>query len=98
MRKVIKLKSIHINNIRQQLNNIHLIDIREKLEFHALPKLPQAKHIPMGDLVRHPDQYLSKDECYYLVCRSGMRTEQVTQYLTSLGYDVVNVEGGMLAY
>lgn len=98
MRKVIKLKSIHINDIRQQLNNIHLIDIREKLEFHALPKLSQAKHIPMGDLVKHPEQYLSKDECYYLICRSGVRTEQVTQYLTALGYDVVNVEGGMLAY
>lgn len=93
-----KLKTIHINDIREQLNDIHLIDIREKLEFQTLAKLPQAQHVPMGDLVKSPEQYLLKNQCYYLICRSGARTEQVTQYLTALGYDVINVEGGMLAY
>lgn len=95
---MIILKHIHINELRQILNQINLIDIREELEFHSLPKLGQAKHIPMGELVKNPEQYLSKDECYYLICRSGYRTEQVAQYLLSLGYDVINVQGGMLAY
>lgn len=92
------MKQVHINDLKTKLDDINLIDIRETLEFHSLPKLAQAKHIPMQDLVSQADQYLSKDECYYLICRSGARTEQVTAYLSSLGYDVVNVLGGMLEY
>lgn len=95
---MIILNHIHINELRQIVNQINLIDIREELEFHSLPKLGQAKHIPMGQLVSNPEQYLLKDESYYLICRSGYRTEQVAQYLLSLGYDVINVQGGMLAY
>lgn len=92
------MKQIHIKDLKPQLNEVNIIDIREALEFKSLPKLKQAKHIPMQALVRHPDDYLSKTECYYLICRSGARTEQVTAYLSSLGYDVVNVLGGMLEY
>ena len=52
----------------------------------------------MGTLVQNPEMFLEKEKCYYLICRSGARTLNVTQYLTDLGYDVVNVEGGMLEY
>ena len=92
------MKHIHIKDLKPQLNEINLIDIREALEFKTLPKVAQARHIPMQELVREPHQYLSKTECYYLICRSGARTEQVTAYLNSLGYDVINVLGGMLEY
>ena len=92
------MKEITIDNLKPELDKVNLIDIREALEFKTLPKLPQAKHIPMGELVRNPENYLTKTECYYLICRSGARTEQVTAYLDSLGYDVINVLGGMLAY
>lgn len=92
------MKEITVENLKPQLDKVNLIDIREELEFKDLPKLPQSKHIPMQDLVRNPEKYLEKTECYYLICRSGARTEQVTAYLNSLGYDVVNVLGGMLSY
>lgn len=92
------MKSIHINQIKDQLSNLNLIDIREDIEFLALPKLAEAKHIPMAKLIQSPESFLNQETCYYLICRSGARTEQVTQYLTTLGYDVVNVEGGMLEF
>jgi rhodanese-related sulfurtransferase len=31
----------------------------------------------------------------YVVCRSGMRSAQITAYLLEIGLDAVNVEGGM---
>lgn len=92
------MKSIHIDKIKDNLNSINLIDIRESIEFSSLPKLSTAKHIPMDTLVQNPEMFLEKEKCYYLICRSGARTLNVTQYLSHLGYDVVNVEGGMLAY
>lgn len=93
-----QIKSIHINKIKDQLNSLNLIDIREDIEFLALPKLAEAKHIPMTKLIQSPESYLNKETCYYLVCRSGARTAQITEYLTTLGYDVINVEGGMLEF
>lgn len=92
------MKQIHIDDLKSQINEIHLIDIREALEFKSLPKIPQAQHVPMKQLVLQPEQYLTKTECYYLICRSGARTAQVTEYLDSLGYNVINVLGGMLEY
>lgn len=92
------MKSIHINEIKNQLSELNLIDIREELEFLTLPKLAEAKHIPMVKLIQSPENYLNQETCYYLVCRSGARTAQVTEYLTTLGYDVINVEGGMLEF
>lgn len=92
------MKSVHINEIKSILNSINLIDIRESIEFLSLPKLAQATHIPMTELLRTPEEFLNKETSYYLICRSGARTLQVTQYLEQLGYDVINVEGGMIEY
>ncbi len=92
------MKSVTIQYLKEKLGSIDIIDIREVEEFNALPKLKQAKHIPMNQLIQQPESYLNKQECYYLICRSGARTANVTQYLDSLGYNVINVTGGMLEY
>ena len=92
------MKSISIQSLKEQLDTIHLIDIRETIEFSTLPKLKQAKHIPMNQLIQQPEAYLNKKDSYYLICRSGARTERVTGYLERLGYDVINVVGGMLEF
>lgn len=92
------MKSVHINDIKSNLNSINLIDIRESIELLSLPKLAQATHIPMSELLQAPEDFLNKEISYYLICRSGARTFRVTEYLEHLGYDVINVEGGMLEY
>ena len=92
------MKSVHINDIKSNLNSINLIDIQESIEFLSLPKLAQATHIPMSELLQAPEDFLNKEISYYLICRSGARTFRVTEYLEHLGYDVINVEGGMLEY
>jgi rhodanese-related sulfurtransferase len=41
---------------------------------------------------------LDKSKPYIIVCRSGGRSGQATQYLESQGFDVTNMMGGMLSW
>ncbi|HBF58252.1 MAG TPA: rhodanese, partial [Exiguobacterium sp.] len=35
---------------------------------------------------------------YVMVCRSGARSGRATTYLEGQGYDVTNMDGGMMSY
>ena len=77
-----------------------LLDVRENDEWEA-GHADGALHIPMsefvarfGELAEHaPD-----GGTVNVVCRSGGRSAQVTQYLIQQGVDAVNVDGGMRAW
>lgn len=57
--------------------------------------IPEAKHIPMGEIPESLDQ-LDQNVEYIMICRSGGRSARVCQFLQDNGYKVVNMEGGML--
>ncbi|MFV0525326.1 MAG: rhodanese-like domain-containing protein [Acidimicrobiales bacterium] len=74
-----------------------LIDVRQPDEV-AEGTLPGAVNIPLGEL---PDRVgeLDPGRRVVLLCRSGGRSTQAANFLTAAGFgDVVNLEGGMLAY
>lgn len=76
--------------------DVTLLDIREDDEWSAGHAL-QAVHIPMGQV---PERVAAITTAFpqppvYVVCRSGVRSAQVTAYLLGIGVDAVNVEGGM---
>jgi rhodanese-related sulfurtransferase len=75
---------------------VNIIDVREDFEVEQ-GKIPGAKHIPLGQLPERLDE-LDKKEQYFMVCRSGGRSGSACEYLSSLGYDVTNMVGGMLAW
>ncbi|MFB1050168.1 rhodanese-like domain-containing protein [Paraliobacillus sp. JSM ZJ581] len=80
----------------QQKENVNIIDVREDFEV-AEGKIPEAKHIPLGEIETRVNE-LDKNEHYYLICRSGGRSGNACSFLQSQGYDVTNVTGGMLAW
>jgi rhodanese-related sulfurtransferase len=93
------MKRITAKEVEQKLNNgetLNLIDVREVGEV-ATGKIPSAINIPLG-LVEFKKQDLDKKEKYIIVCRSGGRSAQAVQFLESYGYDVTNMDGGMLAW
>lgn len=90
-------KAIHVNDMDPLIGKVELIDIREPYEYSS-GSLRTAKNIPMGELLDHPEKYLKKEETYYLLCRSGTRSKNTCKVLDKLGYDVVNVSGGMISY
>ncbi|MFV0424986.1 MAG: rhodanese-like domain-containing protein [Bacilli bacterium] len=85
-----------INEIKN-FENINVIDIREKNEYDQM-HIPNTKNIPMMGLIANHTQFLSKNEKYYIMCLSGGRSHQVVAYLKSLGYDVVDLKGGISSY
>lgn len=85
--------------VRQKLESgeeIALIDVRENEEV-AQGMIPEAAHIVMNTIPEHLDR-LDKETNYVIVCRSGVRSENVARYLIQNGYKATNMTGGMLDY
>lgn len=93
------MKEITPSEVEHQLSNgkvLNIIDVRETEEV-AEGKIPGAVNIPLG-LVEYRKQDLDKSKEYIMVCRSGGRSGRATEYLSSQGYNVINMTGGMLAW
>lgn len=88
---------IYANDLDSLIGQANIVDIREPYEC-ARGMLQGAKNIPMNLLMMDPDNYLKKDESYYIICLSGGRSGRVTQLLKQRGFNVVNVIGGMMGY
>ena len=70
-----------------------LLDVRENDEW-AAGHAPDAVHVPMSELAGRlgdvPDA-----APLFVICRSGGRSERVSAFLNSNGWEAVNVAGGM---
>ena len=77
-------------------NEFEVLDVREVSEV-AQGKIPGAIHIPLG-LLEFRMNELDKKKTYVMVCRSGGRSSRATQFLDYHGYNVINMQGGMMAW
>lgn len=96
---MILVKEISAAEVEQRLEKgeqLRLIDVRETSEV-AEGHIPDAINIPLG-LLEFRIHELDKKTPYIIVCRSGGRSGKATEYLTSFGYDAVNMIGGMLEW
>ncbi|MFC3820948.1 rhodanese-like domain-containing protein [Planomonospora venezuelensis] len=73
-----------------------LLDVREDDEWHA-GHAPAAVHIPLGELQTRVEE-IPKDATVYVVCRVGGRSAHAAAWLNHVGYDAVNVGGGMQSW
>lgn len=73
-----------------------VVDVREPAEL-AQASVDGARHIPLGELVERLDD-VPADRTVYVLCHSGGRSAQATQFLEQQGYDVANIEGGITAW
>ena len=89
------MKEISFDEFYQLYPNeqLSLVDVREVEEFEAL-HLEGARNFPLSQLADTYKQ-LDKDQLYYVICKSGMRSARACQFLTEQGYEVINVQGGM---
>ncbi|MGV2938598.1 rhodanese-like domain-containing protein [Mesobacillus sp. LC4] len=77
-------------------NEYEVLDVREVSEV-AQGKIPGSIHIPLG-LLEFRMNELDKNKTYVMVCRSGGRSSRATQFLDYYGYNVINMQGGMMAW
>jgi rhodanese-related sulfurtransferase len=92
-----RVNSVNVNDLRELLGKINLIDIRETYEYKN-GHLPTAKNIPMSKILVEPDKYLNKDKEYYIICQSGGRSSSTCGKLKAKGFNIVNVLGGTSRY
>jgi rhodanese-related sulfurtransferase len=71
-----------------------ILDVRERFEV-AMGTLPDAIHIPLGELPHRRSEL--GDEPVLVICRSGSRSEQAARFLAGCGHRAANLEGGLLA-
>jgi rhodanese-related sulfurtransferase len=72
----------------------HLLDVREPAEWSA-GHAPGAQHLPMYELPARLSE-VPADRDVVVVCRSGVRSAQVVQFLLGNGWtNVRNLQGGM---
>jgi molybdopterin/thiamine biosynthesis adenylyltransferase/rhodanese-related sulfurtransferase len=73
-----------------------LIDIREPSEWET-GRIPEAVHIPMGELAEKIEPY--REHSLVLYCARGNRSLHAAQALSQLGYaEVVSLAGGINAW
>lgn len=82
---------------RLESGEIHLIDVREQMEF-AAGRVAGASSIPLGELEkRHTEVDHAKP--VYVMCRTGRRSAEAQARLRALGFtNVINVGGGIEAW
>jgi rhodanese-related sulfurtransferase len=73
-----------------------LLDVREDDEWEA-GHAAEAVHVAMG-LVSDQVDRIPSDRTVVCVCRVGGRSAAVAGALAGAGYDVRNLDGGMLAW
>jgi rhodanese-related sulfurtransferase len=89
------LPTIDVLTASRDTSSLHL-DCRENDEWSSGHE-PDAVHIPMSDLPARIAEFDSSRRII-VICRSGNRSGKVTAWLTGLGYDAVNMVGGMQAW
>lgn len=91
------MKSMNVQEVQEYIKNnpeASLIDVRETEEV-AAGKIPGAVNIPLG-LLEFRLQDIDKSQEHIMICRSGNRSGQATRFLEDRGYNVINMDGGML--
>ena len=74
--------------------DVDIIDVREGWEVN-IGTLPNAMHIPMDDIPESLDK-VSHDKPVVIMCHTGRRSEEVTYWLETEGYEnVYNLVGGI---
>lgn len=74
----------------------HLIDVREDDEWRA-GHIDGSQHIPLGELGARLSE-LPLGGRIVAVCRSGSRSGAAVRGLQKLGYDALNLDGGVTAW
>lgn len=91
---------ISVEQLKEKLSDSFtgtLIDVREPWE-HEAANISSAMHIPMAEIPNHIAELenMGSNHELLIICKSGVRSGRVTDYLREQGFsNVRNVAGGM---
>ena len=73
--------------------DLHVLDVREEVEWRY-GHIEGATHIPLHQLPERIEEVPAQPTL--VVCKVGGRSARAVAYLSALGRDVMNLDGGML--
>lgn len=85
-------------------SGITIIDIRTAGEWRETGIVHGSKTVTFFDengnynaraFLSEVEKYVTKDEEFAVICRTGNRTRAVSQFLSEQGYKVINLKGGI---
>ncbi len=81
--------------LQKEKDKIVLVDVRNPEEIKTDGKIPGSILIPLGTLAQNIDK-LDKNKKIMVYCHSGMRSVSAARLLSSVGFKVLNIKGGIL--
>jgi len=80
--------------LTKEKDKIILLDVRTNEEVKNDGKIPGSILIPLDQLPNKIDR-LDKSKKIFVYCRSGTRSVSASRLLSSLGFNVYNIKGGI---
>ncbi|HSN43682.1 MAG TPA: rhodanese-like domain-containing protein [Propionibacteriaceae bacterium] len=74
-----------------------LLDVRERVEFIA-GHAPGAINVPMSELQARLVEVPRGEDALLVICRSGVRSQKVAEFLATRDVPAINVLGGTVAW
>ncbi|WP_053218844.1 rhodanese-like domain-containing protein [Virgibacillus senegalensis] len=96
MDSIKEITSAELQEMLDQDKKISLIDVREEEEV-ANGMIEGAQHIPLREIPEAIES-LDKEAEYVLICHSGMRSMNAALFMKEEGFNVLNLEGGMMKW
>jgi rhodanese-related sulfurtransferase len=90
------LTAVELNEKLKSGKPPFVLDVRQPEEFRE-GHISGAKLIPLGELHQHMKE-LPREREVVCVCASGNRSSSATRQLASVGFNVINMKGGMSAW
>ncbi|PAQ14607.1 sulfurtransferase [Bacillaceae bacterium SAOS 7] len=87
---------VEAQKMLQENKQLVVVDVREAGEV-ASGTIPGAINIPLGQVLARIDEFDSNKE-YLMICRSGNRSSLACEWLSSKGFQVTNLLGGMMSW
>lgn len=82
--------------LQKEENSIVLIDVRTPEEVLSDGKIPGSLLIPLDQLGQKVDMLkVYKNKKIFVYCRSGNRSVSASRFLSSVGFKVYNIRGGI---
>lgn len=91
-------KTVDIDEVQQlQDDGSIVVDVREPNEFSA-GHIINAINLPLSQIQEGNREGLSKDKSYVIICQSGNRSIEASNFLSEDDFDVINVSEGMSSW
>ena len=85
--------SIDGKKLKGLIGLVNIIDVRESY-LYKLGNVPTSKNIPVNMICSNYKSLFNHEDTYYIYCSYGFSSAKVCNYLSNMGYKVVNVIGG----